>query len=76
MNEPIRAWAIKNPKGNINALTTSEDELFAWRRKFSLFGGKSDWRGLRNCMKTAQQSGWKAVRVEIREIEQQERGSE
>ena len=68
----MKAWAIKNPKGNVQALTTSEDRDFAWRRQFSMFDGKADWQLLRTKILNATAKGYRAVQVEITEVKREE----
>jgi len=60
MSEPARGWAIKGPDGKVVLVTTSKTEDEAWSSlgavapKIKLF---------------YEQQGYRAVQVEIREVE-------
>lgn len=61
MNEPIKMWALKHPKGELDFFEESEIEI--WDRFAHRVGWSYEWTKIH-----FEAMGYHAVQVEVREI--------
>ena len=68
MSEPIKAWAIKHPTSAdpVFVHTISKDEKQCWRKMI----GYNEAVTLSDLIELVTADGYRAVRVEIREVEE------
>ena len=70
MSTPIKAWAIKFPRRQkIDPGTVETSEGGAWRRAVLLYGSIGEQHNDKK-LKALFEDGYRAVRVEIREVEE------